>query len=300
MTRSSTHGSSRRPSRRAARTRLTARNADPHDLYQRSVQLPAQEIRFLEKVFQAHTGRRPLHLREDFCGTALLCARWAKSHPERTAIGLDTSRPTLEWGRAHNLSAISAAASRVTLVEQDVLVPTRRKVEVIGAYNYSYQVFHDREVLRRYFRAAHRSLTDDGLFVLDALGGFETTRARVERRRVDGGWTYIWEQERYDPVSSHFVCHISFEFRDGTALRRCFTYDWRHYSLSELRDVLLDAGFVGVDAYWEGTNADGYGTGTFHRVSRAENEPVWNAYLVARKGPPLPGSRDAARPPKNR
>ena len=295
MTRAAKTGASRRTSRRAPQPRLSARNADRHDLYQRSVQVPDQEIRLLEKVFRAHTGRRPLNLREDFCGTALLCTRWAKSHSERTAIGLDTSRPTLEWGRAHNLSTIGAAAARVTLLEQDVLVPTRRKVEVIGAYNYSYQVFHERELLRRYFRAAHRSLTDDGLFVLDAIGGFEATQARVERRRMDG-WTYIWEQERYDAVNGGFRCHISFEFRDGSALRRCFTYDWRHYSLPELRDILLDAGFVGVDAYWEGTDASTLeGSGTFHRVSGAENEPVWNAYLVARKGPPLPGSRDAAR-----
>ena len=301
MTRSSKRRSSRRRSRPAARPLLTARNADRHDLYQRSVQLPHDEMRFVERVFEAHTGRRPLHLREDFCGTALLCACWAKSHPERTATGLDTSRPTLEWGRAHNLSAIGAAATRVTLLEQDVLVPTRRKFDVIGAYNYSYQVFHERELLLRYFRATHRSLTDDGLFVLDALGGFESTQARVERRRVTDGWTYIWEQEPYDAVNAHFVCHISFEFRDGTALRRCFTYDWRHYSLSELRDVLFEAGFVGVDAYWEGTDASGRGgSGVFRRVTRAENEPVWNAYLVARKRPPLPGTRDAARSSKRR
>lgn len=296
MPRSTTNGSPRRP----VRSRLTARHADRHDLYQRSVQLPEQEIRFVEKVFEGHTGRKPLHLREDFCGTALLCSRWAKSHPERTAIGLDIDRPTLDWGRTHNLAAVGAAASRVTLLEHDVLVPTRRKVEVIGAYNYSYQVFHERELLKRYFRAAHRSLTDDGLFVLDALGGFEASRARVERRRVDGGWTYIWEQERYDAVNAGFVCHISFEFRDGTALRRCFTYDWRHYSLAELRDVLLDVGFASVDAYWEGADASGAGNGRFRRVSRAENEPVWNAYLVARKRAPLPGSRDAAHPPKKR
>jgi SAM-dependent methyltransferase len=254
-----------------------------------------QEIRLVERIFEAHTGRRPLHLREDFCGTALLCSRWAKSHPERTALGLDIDEPTLAWGRAHNVSAIGNAASRVTLLGQDVLVPTRRKVEVIGAYNYSYQVFHERDVLLRYFRAAYRSLTDDGIFVLDALGGWEAVQSRLEKRRCEGGWTYVWEQEGYDAVTHHFVCHISFEFRDGTALRRCFTYDWRHWSLSELRDVLLEAGFAGVDAYWEGADAKGEGTGVFRRVAGAENEPAWNAYLVAKKSPPLPGSKDAAR-----
>jgi SAM-dependent methyltransferase len=291
-----TRSSSRSSSRRAAPSAPTARTADRHDLYQRSVQLPDQEIRFLEKVFAGHTGRRPLHLREDFCGTALLCSHWVQGRKERTAIGLDIDRPTLDWGRAHNLPAVGDAAARITLLEHDVLLPTRRKVEVIGAYNYSYQVFHQRKQMLQYFRAAHRSLTPDGLFVLDALGGHEATHARVERRRVRGGWTYIWEQERYDAVNAGLLCHISFEFRDGSALRRAFTYDWRHYSLPELRDLLLEAGFVGVDTYWEGTDASGReGSGTFHRVSRAENEPVWNSYLVARKSPPLRGSRDARR-----
>ena len=277
----------------------TARDADRHDLYQRSVQDPAYETHLFERVFEAHTGRRPLHLREDFCGTALLCAHWAKSHPERTATGLDTSRPTLEWGRAHNLPAIGAAAARVTLLEQDVLVPTRRKFEVIGAYNYSYQVFHERQTLLRYFRAAHRSLADDGLFLLDALGGFESAQARVERRRMRGGWTYVWKQEHYDVVNARFLCHISFEFRDGTALRNAFRYDWRHYSLTELRDALFEVGFTSVDTYWEGTDESGRGgSGVYRRVTRADNDPVWTAYLVARKRPPLPGTRDAARPAK--
>lgn len=286
----------RSPKRRpTARPPLTARRADRHDLYQRSVQMPDAEVRLLARIFEAHTGRRPLHLREDFCGTALLCAAWAKSNSERTATGLDTSRSTLDWGRVHNIEALGAAAERVTLVEQDVLVPTRRKFEVICAFNYSYQVFHQREALLRYFRAAHRSLTGDGIFVLDAIGGYEAVKARIERRRM-GRWTYVWEQEKYDAVRHHFVCHISFEFRDGTALRRCFTYDWRHYSLPELRDVLLEAGFAGVDAYWEGIDeSTGGGSGVFRRAARAENEPVWNAYLVARKREALPGSRDAAR-----
>jgi len=254
---------------------LTARTADRHDLYQRSVQAPEAEAQFLGRVFEAHTGRRPLHLREDFCGTAMLCAHWVESHPERTATGLDTSRSTLEWGRAHNLSAIGAAASRVTLLEQDVLVPTRRKFDVIGAYNYSYLIFRERELLVRYFRAVHRSLSSEGLFVLDAHGGSDTMDARVDRRRMPG-FTYVWEQGSCDAVTGGVLCHISFEFRDGTALRRCFTYDWRNYSLTELRDALFEAGFVGADAYWEDS-------GVYRRVKRAENQPVWNAYLVARK-----------------
>lgn len=286
----------KKPVRKPTR-RLGAHDADKHDLYQRSVQAPEYEIRFLNKAFKAHTGRKPLHLREDFCGTALLCSKWVKSDPERTALGLDIDRPTLAWGIEHNLSKVGEAAKRVTLLEQDVTVPTRRKVEVIGAYNYSYQVFHTREQLARYFRAAYRSLTDDGLFVLDAIGGWESQQVLTERRLCDG-FTYVWEQAEYDPISSHFVCHISYEFKDGSKLERAFTYDWRLWTLAELRELLLEVGFVAVDAYWEGEDDKGEGTGTFHRVVSTTNDPGWNAYLVAKKSAPLPSSPDGQRAAK--
>jgi hypothetical protein len=53
---------------------LSARNADRHSLYQQSVQAPEYEVRFLDKIFRRHTGRKLLQLREDFCGTAYLCS----------------------------------------------------------------------------------------------------------------------------------------------------------------------------------------------------------------------------------
>ncbi|UJR82684.1 class I SAM-dependent methyltransferase [Sandaracinus amylolyticus] len=283
----------------SARTRLDASNADKHDLYQRSVQAPEYEIRFLNQAFKRHTGRKPLHLREDFCGTALLCSKWVKSDPARTALGLDIDRPTLDWGIAHNLAPIGEAAKRITLLEQDVMLPTRRKVEVIGAYNYSYQIFQTRDLLRRYFEAARKSLTDDGLFVLDAIGGWESQQELTERRLCDG-FTYVWEQAEYDPISNHFVCHISYEFKDGSKLERAFTYDWRLWQLAELRELLLEAGFVGVDAYWEGEDDEGQGTGTFHRVTKTTNDPGWNAYLVAKKSEPLAGSPDAQKAAKKK
>jgi SAM-dependent methyltransferase len=264
-------------------TRLTARTADKHDLYQRSVQAPQYEIRFLNKVYKAHTGRKPLLLREDFCGTALLCAEWVKSDQERRAVGLDIDVPTLTWGTEHNLAPLGEKAARVKLLPQDVCVPTREKFEAICAYNYSYSIFHTRDAMRRYFKAVHRSLRDDGIFTLDAIGGWEAQQVITEKRAVDGGFTYVWEQAEYDPITSHFVCHISFEFRDKTKLLRAFTYDWRLWTLQELRELLIEAGFAEVDAYWEGEDKNGEGTGNFHRVTSTTNDPGWNAYLVAKK-----------------
>jgi hypothetical protein len=277
--------------------RLTAATADRHDLYQRSVQAPEHEVELLGKMFKRHTGRRALTLREDFCGTALLCGAWASSRDERTATGLDIDGPTLAWGRTHNLAKLGEASERVTLLEQNVLVAPSTKFDVVCAFNYSYQTFKTREVLRQYFRAVHKSLVDEGLFVLDLLGGWESQQVLVEKRKLDG-FTYVWEQAAFDPISSHFLAHIHFELPDGTKLKRAFTYDWRLWTIVEIRELLAEAGFVEVDVYWEGDDGEGGGNGEFSRVDTIHNDPGWNTYLVAKKRPPLAGSKDAARAAK--
>ena len=278
---------------RPAGARLTAATADRHDLYQRSVQDPRFEVRFLQRAFRRHTGREPMRLREDFCGTALLCAKWVASHPERTVVGLDIDREVLDWGTAHNLAPLGSDAARVTLLEQDVTVPTAARFEAICAYNYSYSVFHTRAALRTYFEAAYRSLEDDGIFSLDALGGWEAQQVLTEKREVDG-FRYVWDQASYDAVTSRYECHISFEFPDRTKLPRAFVYDWRLWQLAELRELLTEVGFVSVDAYWEGVDREGAASGTFHKVTRpVGNDPGWNAYLVAKKSASAEGSADA-------
>src|SRR5688572_8118187 len=58
--------------------KYTAATADKHELYQLSVQDPEIEIAFINRVYKKTHGRLPVSLREDFCGTALFCAAWAK------------------------------------------------------------------------------------------------------------------------------------------------------------------------------------------------------------------------------
>lgn len=271
-----------------AQRKLTAKTADRHALYQESVQNPDFDVALLDRLFRRHTGRAPRSLREDFCGTGLLCATWVKSHRERTAIGLDIDREVLAWGAAQNVAPLGEAQARVSLRAQDVMKPTKERSDVVVALNYSYQIFQDRPTLRRYFEAARRALTDDGLFVLDLLGGWESQQVLVEKRRVRG-FSYVWEQADYDPVSAHFRCHIHFQFSDGTQLRKAFTYDWRLWQLVEIRELLAEAGFAEVDVLWEGDGEDGTGDGVFRRVTRARNDPGWNTYLVAKKRPSPPG-----------
>ena len=67
-------------------------------------------------------------------------------------------------------------------------------------------------------------------------------------------------------------------------MKRIFSYEWRLWGLTELKDILDDAGFSRVDCYWEGTDEDGEsGNGIFTREQKGERCPSYIAYLVAQK-----------------
>lgn len=229
------------------RPALTAREADRHDLYQRAVQDVTTEGPFLARTFERLAGRRAATLREDFCGTALLCAEWVKGRG-RTAVGVDLDPAVLAWGRVHNLAPLGARASAVRLLRQDVRAATPGRFDLVAALNFSYFVFRTREELGKYFAGVRRSLARDGIFVLDAYGGSQSWRTLSERRRLRG-FTYVWEQSRVDPIDHSVVNHIHFEFPDGSRLRRAFSYHWRLWTLPEIRELLAEAWFSAWVAY---------------------------------------------------
>jgi hypothetical protein len=256
--------SSSRPSSKSAapRVRYTARTADRYELYQLAVQAPEDDLAFLEKAFRRWRKRTPLHFREDFCGTAFLCATWVAKDELRTAEGYDLDAAPLAWGRQHNLSEIGDAAARVTLNRRDVRAKGRRPADLRVAQNFSYMVFKERAQLLEYFRAAQKDLAADGVFALDHYGGLEATEETSETRRCPG-FTYVWDQARYLPGTGDYLCHIGFKFRDGTEMKRAFSYDWRYWHLTEVKDLLLEAGFRAVHLYFEQSDDDDYGNGEF-------------------------------------
>ncbi|MBN2192385.1 MAG: methyltransferase domain-containing protein [Polyangiaceae bacterium] len=261
---------------------LTAANADRHDLYQRSVQNPEEEAKFVAKTFRALRRREATALREDFCGTAAFCCAWVRLLPElNRATGLDIDREVLDWGRTRNLAGLGELADRVTLREQDVRESTPAEFDVVTAFNFSYWLFKTRPALREYFEAVHRSLKDDGVFFLDAYGGWEAHEPMREKRAVDGGFTYVWDQDLVDPINSGILNHIHFRFRDGTQLERAFTYDWRLWSLPEIRELLEEAGFADAAVYWDVAPEDE--GEDYRQQTRAKNQPGWLAYIVACK-----------------
>jgi SAM-dependent methyltransferase len=273
-----------RPSR-SAPPKYTARTADKHELYQMSVQDPPTEVAFIERVFKKAYGRRPLVLREDFCGTALFCADWVKSHAERRAIGIDLDRPTLDWGLERNVAPLGEAASRVQLLQQDVRDPISERVDVAIGLNFSYWVFKTRAEMVAYFKGVRASLRQEGLFVLDAYGGPLSMEAMdeadLERTKVKGGFTYVWHQASFNAIDHSVVNHIHFEFKDGTALNKAFTYNWRFWTLPEIQEMVLEAGFSSSQIFWEDEDEDGEGTGVYRARKRAESTGAWVAYIIA-------------------
>ncbi len=263
--------------------RFTAATADKYELYQLAVQSPEEDAKFLRRTFRRLRKRLPSTLREDFCGTGALSAAWAQQGPSYRAVGYDLDPEPLAWGREHNLAPLGKAAERVQLLQDDARAPGE-PVDVRVAQNFSYWVFSERRELLEYFRIAREGLAPDGLFVIDLYGGTEANEEMEEERRIEEGFTYVWDQHEFWPGTGEFVCHIHFHFRDGTRMRKAFTYRWRFWNLTELKDLLSEAGFSQVDAYFEGTDEDGEsGNGVFEKDERGENCASWLAYLVAQR-----------------
>ena len=94
------------------------------DMYERSVQSPHEDVSFMVNKFRELRGREALSLREDFCGTALVCAVFvSQGDPRRTAIGVDLCQDELDFAETVTMSKIRPdQANRVTFVKDDVLV----------------------------------------------------------------------------------------------------------------------------------------------------------------------------------
>ena len=218
-----------------------------------------------------------LRLREDFSGTAKLCADWVVTHPKRTAVGVDIDRDTLAWAEANHLAALDEAARRrVTLVESDVLDCRKTGFDVILAFNFSYWIFRERAVLKEYFENAFRSVKRGGVFLLDIYGGPDSQFVMEEETEFDG-FTYVWDQAYFDPINNHIICHIHFRFPDGSDIEKAFTYDWRIWSMPELRDLLEEVGFKKVEAWWDCEDD------VIRPKKEVENLISWVSYLAAWK-----------------
>jgi SAM-dependent methyltransferase len=260
-----------------------AEQADIHELYEESVQNVENEIEFLQTTFKQLSGRTAYLFREDFCGTASSACQWVRQGPEYQAIGVDIDPSVLEWGRINRVGKLAAEdQARVRLMRSDVRTVETPKVDVLAAFNFSYWIFEERAQMLNYMRRCYDALKDDGVLFMDMFGGPESFEETKEKTKYDG-FTYIWHQARFHPVTNHMQCYIHFKFPDGSKIKKAFSYAWRMYTAPELRDLLLEAGFSKATVYWEGEDEDGEGNGEFTPDEKGEADLAWIAYIVAEK-----------------
>jgi hypothetical protein len=260
-----------------------AEQADRHELYEASVQNVGEECNFITATYTTLRGRAPVSWREDFCGTAAAACHWTTMSPEHTAFAVDFDSEVLDWGRNNRLSRLTPEQqARIQLVESDVLTVETPQVDALGAFNFSYWIFQTRPLMLQYFTRVKEALKDDGVFFLDAFGGYESMEEMKEKTKYDD-FTYIWDQARYSPITGEMECHIHFKFPDKSKLKRAFSYTWRLWTLPEILELLEEAGFRNPTVYWEGTDDEGEGDGVFTPDALGEADAGWIAYIVAEK-----------------
>jgi len=266
----------------------------PHkyELYEASVQTPEVHVEFFLGVFREIRGKFARTLREDFCGTGWISAEWVKRNRSNSAMGVDLDPEPLAYGRKHHWSKLSAEQrKRMTFANENVLAITDQKFDVVLACNFSFYIFKKRRTLVDYFRACLRSLNKDGILVLEMAGGpgmIEKTRERrtvtLERPKGAGVYKfgYTWDQQSFDPITHDARYAIHFKLPTGEQMQEAFVYDWRLWTIPEVRDAMAEAGFPQSVVYWEAEHK-GEGTGEYLAAAHGDNAYAWIAYIVGVK-----------------
>lgn len=272
--------------RKKVRRRVHRKNSkiqfDKYELYRKAVQSAETDVEFIRDTYKELKGKSARVFREDFCGTFALSTEWIKLNTRHESIGIDLDPEPMAYGRQNYLTKLqSEQQRRMKLIEGNVLDPNLPKADIVAAMNFSYFCFKQREQLKKYFANVFRTLNKDGIFLIDLFGGSQCYDAIEDTIRHEG-FTYYWDQTNFDPVTNEALFYIHFRVK-GQKIERVFTYDWRLWSIPELRDILHEVGFRKTHVYWEGTARDGSGDGNFTRVDHGEACQSWIAYIVGEK-----------------
>jgi SAM-dependent methyltransferase len=258
-----------------------AERADLYELYEAAVQNVPEQVRFIDMTFEEIRGRKPLSFREDFCGTASAACEWVRQDKNRYAFGVDYDQEVLNWGRSNRMEKLGKRQQqRIALMQGDVRTTETPPVDVVGAFNFSYWIFQQRDEMLNYFKIVHENLSPDGVFFLDAFGGYDALKEMKEKMDLDG-FTYVWEQARYCPVTANMQTHIHFRFPDGSKLKKAFSYEWRLWTLPEIKELLLEAGFQNTTIRFEYFDDDGQGLGLWYPDDCGEASSAWIANITA-------------------
>lgn len=267
---------------------------DRYDLYEACVQSPRHVVNFL----RAAHGQEPTVLREDFSGAAAVSRRWAADGQKRgddcRAIAIDLDPEAIEIAR-RKLGDVDLHRMRL-LAGDCVTDPPEADAgaDVIFVGNFSIGYIFQRSDLVRYFRESLRRLRSGncgfggGIFVCDTYGGAGAFKLGAIQRRHSGPRGevihYLWRHESADPLTGIVENSISFRLeRDGVIdeeFPSAFRYRWRLWSIAEVREALMEAGFVSSEVHVEVNLAPG-------EACRPVSDPAklgedWSVLVVGR------------------
>lgn len=263
----------------------------PHKLalYRAAVQHPPAEVAFLHRAYRHYSKRDPLLLKEDFAGTAAVACTWVGIDEDHQAMAVDSHGPTLRWAAKEAERELGERAGDLHFVHADVLAVASPKVDVVIAMNFSAFVYHDRKSLTAYLKNARKSLQNGGIFILDAYGGPGALRPQSQKResmtREGIAFEYVWEQRSFNAVTGKVDNRIHFNFAGGRSVQNAFRYDWRLWSLAELRELMLEAGFAKAEVWCDRFEAKkGESDGVYCPVKHVDEREDWVAYVVGVRG----------------
>lgn len=251
------------------------------DLYEWCVQAPELQARFLRAL---HPGS-PRILIEDFCGPASIARAWCLLDARFRALGIDRDTEPLTHA-ARRASEQGIGRPQFRGVRADVR-RAKEKGDIIAAFNFAVCELHVRKDLLAYLRRARLRLKQRGIFACDLYAGrdaFRPSRSTVTRTTPAGPVRYTWEQRSADVLAARVENAIHFRLLRGKEMRDAFVYDWRLWSIAELRDALFEAGFASSEvhlSYGEAIDADGNPVPVAAAPGDALDEN-FVAYVVAR------------------
>lgn len=222
----------------------TAPIPDRHELYERAVQSPAMQARFIRALHNAGAGQ-PIILGEDFSAAGAIARAFVEIHAGSTAVCVDLDQQALD--RLHEMQDPKSAGA-ITTRCADVF-EARDPADIIAALNFSLCEIHTRDRLVRYLRHARTRLNPGGVLVADLYGGADAMAVGESEEELPGGIRYTWEQREADPLTGRVVNAMHFQLPTGETYPDAFLYDWRLWTVPELRDAMTEAGFASTEVH---------------------------------------------------
>lgn len=272
---------------------------DKHDLYELCVQSPKHTVPLLRAIH----GGNPRVLGEDFAGTGALSREWCRSVAGARAIAIDLDETVLARCR-ERWRAEGREPHAIATVAADLLAPRGAtedlKADIIYTGNFSIGEIHDRPGLVDYLRNTRRRLAPGeagngggGVFVCETYGGESAfLTGSVERTHEIPATgqapareiVYTWEQRQADPLTGRVVDVLHFREVAGAEtiadFPDAFVYGWRLWSVPELRDAMLEAGFARTEVYAQLPDAVDDAGAAYARPIENPDEELDDSFIV--------------------